>query len=91
LPPYCPPANRNVDKYANARPPHPQIVAVRLDAPLFFANTLHFEHTIREYLAAAELGAASSEWWGGVNLHFYTRLPDLIRLAGTTRRALCTQ
>jgi hypothetical protein len=56
---------RNVDKYADARPPHPQIVAVRLDAPLFFANTLHFEHTIKEHLAAAEAGAASSECWGG--------------------------
>lgn len=62
--PIPPQTNRNIEKYDNAVPPHPQIVAVRLDAPLFFANTPHFESTIRDYLAAAQAAAASCECVG---------------------------
>lgn len=38
--------HRNVDKYPEATTT-PGVVVVRLDAPLFFANTAHFEGAIK--------------------------------------------
>lgn len=41
--------HRNVDKYPEAEKT-PGIVVVRLDAPLFFANTAHFENSIERHV-----------------------------------------
>lgn len=51
---------RNVEKYPEASTT-PGVVVVRLDAPLFFANTNHFEGSIKRHLkegkhAAVEAG-----------------------------------
>uniref|UniRef100_A0A383W800 STAS domain-containing protein n=1 Tax=Tetradesmus obliquus TaxID=3088 RepID=A0A383W800_TETOB len=44
---------RSVQKYPGAET-IPGIVIVRLDAPLFFANTNHFENSIADHLAAGQ-------------------------------------
>jgi MFS superfamily sulfate permease-like transporter len=41
--------HRNAEKYPEAEK-IPGIVVVRLDAPLFFANTAHFENNIRRHV-----------------------------------------
>lgn len=49
----CLPVNRNIDKYPEAETT-PGLVVVRWDAPLFFANTAHFESSIKRTIREAQ-------------------------------------
>lgn len=47
---------RNLDKYPEAATT-PGVLVVRLDAPLFFANTAHFEGAIKRRIQESEAEA----------------------------------
>jgi sulfate transporter 3 len=57
--------DRSVQKYPGAQTV-PGIVIVRLDAPLFFANTMHFEHAVEQHLAEGQEVARQAGLVSGV-------------------------
>lgn len=78
---------RNVDKYPEAEKT-PGIVIVRLDAPLFFANTAHFENSIERHVQkgqreAHEAGRESHPPLGG-------KAAAALRIAGLAPHACVT-
>ena len=89
---------RNVDKYPEATTT-PGIVTVRLDAPLFFANTAHFENSIDRHIsegkeAAAAAGGEAAKWQKqethliSSHLHFQ-HMPWAPRQHGTANMSPC--
>jgi anti-anti-sigma regulatory factor len=57
--------HRSIQKYPGAQTV-PGIVIVRLDAPLFFANTMHFEHAVEQHLAEGQEAARQAGLVSGV-------------------------
>lgn len=90
-----PPLNRNIEKYPEAETT-PGIVVVRLDAPLFFANTSHFEGSIKRLVKAGQKEAAEAGCelgWGWVWVQPAARPPgslSVLACTGTTFLLLLT-
>ena len=79
---------RNLDKYPEAATT-PGVLVVRLDAPLFFANTAHFEGAIKRRIEESEAEAhdAGCEYhqpviliWRWQHMHHWVAVIPCLRL-----------